>query len=140
MNEVTMYFQAEWMNWGMIYALSDTIIKRRWTVYSDGKVQATVEYCRSGISGIKEIKLKPEEMQELVSLVNNGFLSCEAYQECCDGEGWEMTLFDKEGTPAHKISGYIYGINELEAIADYFYRLPVWFLMFGEASVFNEIW
>ena len=140
MNEVMVYFQAEWMNWGMIDALSDIIVKRRWTVYSDGKVQATAEYCRSGFSGIKEIKLKPEAMQELFSLVNNGFLSCEAYQGCCDGEGWEMTLFDKGGAPAHKISGYIYGVNELEAIADYFNRLPVCFLGVGDASALNKIW
>ncbi len=109
--------QATWMNWGMMCFSSDELEERTWKVYGDGRVRTRPVFSASGAGPTVEYLMSPDDFRSLLSILTGAFLEAEAFQDACDGEGWEMVAFDEEGQETHRISGYIYGIGPLEEIA-----------------------
>ena len=110
--------QATWMNWGMMCFASDELEERTWKVYRDGWVRTRPVFSASGAGPTVEYLMSPDDFRSLLSILTGAFLETEAFQDACDGEGWEMVSFDENGQETHRISGYIYGIQPLEEIAD----------------------
>lgn len=64
-------------------------------------------------------KIKYFELLDLVKEAKN----CEIYQNACDGEAWEFSFFI-EGQKFYKIEArYIYGVKQLENLADFYRKL-----------------
>lgn len=137
MNEQKILFQASWMNWGELCRDIDPLISKNWTVFFDGTVGASAEYAMSGETAFNNIALPPNEFEELRKLLDHQFTHYHAIPDGADGEGWEMCLFDINGKVIHQISGYIYGIEYLETIANFFTGLNFGFTSYGSGNPFQ---
>ena len=131
MNDENLLFRAVWMNWGIKCYPRDEIEKKEWLIFNNKTVSANAWYTKSGKISVGNIALIQEDFNELKKLFEKDFLDACAYKDAYDGEGWEMTLFERNGNIIHQISGYIYGVEPLEKIAAALSKFPLYFRFFG---------
>ena len=113
--------QASWHYWGEFY--SGVPLSKTWKVYSDGYYtyesvsRATLEP-RDNIY-IYEGTLDENSFRTLCDVFGYSEWP-KAYRDACDGEAWQMILFDSAGNIINTTGkiGYIYGMTVLENIGD----------------------
>jgi len=115
-------FCAKNMNWGSISRTEGTWRNTEYKVYSDGSVWSKADFSSDDsdsfwgkLSQPVEEQMEPELFKELKQILNREFEKAQT-SNACDGEGWEMVSYEKDGSEWHKLSGYIYGVPILERI------------------------
>lgn len=115
-------FNAKNMNWGQICRMEGNWLSTEYKVYSDGSIWSRADFCCDNpdsfwgkLSQPVEEQMDPERFRELKQILNREFEQAKT-TDACDGDGWEMISYEKDGSEWHKISGYIYGVPVLERI------------------------
>lgn len=116
MSEILLFRITE-MNWNEIDFESDILISQVWDVYGDGTVKSYAEYSASGKTEAKRAKMTNMELYILRRLLKIFGKSTDDFS-ACDGTGYEMILFDKQGHIKHKFTGYIYGNGYLKKLKE----------------------
>lgn len=116
MSEILLFRIIE-MNWNEIDFESDILISQVWDVYGDGTVKSYAEYSASGITEARKAKMTNMELYILRRLLKIFGKSTDDFS-ACDGTGYEMILFDKQGNIKHKFTGYIYGNRYLKKLKE----------------------
>lgn len=116
-HEPGMIFYAKKMNFSM-QTVGDWE-STTWKIYQNGTVVSYTATVGSNQMPAQRIyQLNREGCVQLATLLQ-AFPFCDAHHNACDGEGWKMVGYTAQGDVAHHVSGYIYGVAGLEAIAEF---------------------
>lgn len=112
-------FEFNHMNWSE-YTTGDWI-NTKWKIYNNctAKIYKSYAYDKELIYNIKID-------EQVVSIINNKINSIKENNtqvSAYDGSAWEIFKYDDYGISWHREAGYIYGIKELEDIANILYGL-----------------
>ena len=115
-SEPGLIFYAKKMNWSAHApgAWENTV----WKIYRSGAVSIATRYAGGGEPAVYAQRLTPDGGRKIAELLQS-FTFCDAHRNGSDGAGWEMFGYTAQGDLAHRISGYIYGVPGLEAIAEF---------------------
>ncbi len=119
--------KAKEHNWGLIGP--GDWEKRSWKISDDGWYSYTVSF-RSGSPDLPEIPSVTEEgvfsresLQALRDALNADWTDEESFAD--DGSAWEFKMYQDDAVIRHRKTGYIYGIEPYETIADLLYEETV---------------
>ncbi len=116
-HEPGMIFYARKMNYSM-QTVGDWE-STTWKIYQNGTVVSyTATVGSNQMPAQRTYQLNREGCVQLATLLQS-FPFCDAHHNACDGEGWKMVGYTAQGDVAHHVSGYIYGVAGLEAIAEF---------------------
>lgn len=112
-------FEFNHMNWSE-HTTGDWI-NTKWKIYNNctAKIYKSYAYDKELIYNIKID-------EQIVSIINNKINSIKENHtqvSAYDGSAWEIFKYDDYGISWHREAGYIYGIKELEDIANILYEL-----------------
>ena len=109
--EKYMIFRAINSNWGQSSWLEGTWKRTEYKVYSDGTIWSKADFCYDNpesfwgkLSQPVEELMNPENFRELKQILNRDFEQAKTV-DGCDGDGWEMISYEKDGSEWHTLSG-----------------------------------
>ena len=115
-------FEAHHMNWGLKSGFSKKWDETVWLIDYSGEIIYYEIYTDGTFKMPSQKILQFSEMQKLTALIKQA-MENQKTVEACDGTGWKMNAYNKNGTIKKSFSGYIYGIQEYEKLSEYLYSI-----------------
>ena len=111
-------FRAMSMDWSERDFSINTLYTLTWNVYNDKSVIITPVYVVSGRQKPIKTMLDEESFNRIKEIIAQHDLLARMHDDACDGEGWDMTVYDQDGSILSHNCGYIYGVKPLEEVVN----------------------
>lgn len=102
----TLLTQITAQNWGLMSVDADSWMSTTWEIYSDGTVNQIVKY-RQSKEQIETWVLDEEKLTNAYNFFVDNKKTNPV--QACDGTGYDITVFEIDGTMMYHFTGYIYG-------------------------------
>lgn len=132
-------FIAKHLNMGLKNPLERFFEEENFIVTYDGMLYYYKSYTNGDFLFPELHRLSHDQINMLISLMKIGLKRNETKYDCCDGDTWDLRLYNKSGFQVAKFEGYIYGVDRLEKICKYLIVLTNNKNMFDRYLVDNKI-
>ena len=115
-------FEAHHMNWGLKGSFSKEWDESVWLIDYSGEIIYYEVYTDGTFKMPVSRILQFSEMRKLKTLINRAMKNKKTV-DACDGTGWKMNTYNKNGTIKNSFSGYIDGLRKYDKLSEYLYSI-----------------